>query len=52
VLLCLATLLLYWSAVVGPRILAGGSKSPLVWGPRFLVYLASVAAVVWREGQW
>jgi hypothetical protein len=52
VVLGLATLLLYWSAVVGPRILAAGSKSPVVWGPRFLLYFATVAMVVWRGGQW
>jgi hypothetical protein len=50
--LVLATLLLYWSAVVGPRILAGGTKSPLVWGPRCLLYLASVVFTVHRAGGW
>lgn len=52
VVLGLATVLLYWSAVVGPRILAAGSKSPVVWGPRFLLYFVTVAMVVWRGGQW
>jgi hypothetical protein len=52
VVLILATGLLYWSAVVGPRILAGGSKSPLLWGPRFALYLASVLFAVQRPGNW
>ena len=52
VVLILATGLLYWSAVVGPRILAGGSKSPLLWGPRFALYLATVLFAVQRAGRW
>jgi hypothetical protein len=35
----LVALLLYWSAVIGPRVLAGGPKDPRIWGPRFLCYL-------------
>lgn len=50
VVLLLATILLYWSAVVGPRILAGGSKHPLVWGPRCALYLVSVGLAAHRAG--
>jgi hypothetical protein len=49
ILLLLASGLLYWSAIVGPRILAGGSRHPGTWLPRYLVYLAAVAVSL-RDG--
>jgi hypothetical protein len=51
VLLLLASLLLYWSAIIGPRILAGGSRHPATWLPRYLVYLAATAVAL-RDGGW